>query len=320
MGVAVKRKALALMIALTVSGLVAALHVNVAIANPGPMTRIPPVVEVPGMQVAASVSHVNGELWAKVDTSCQMNTTYAFGESYETENWGMNTLINPSRFVTVEVIYDRLDAQYPVPSDSTNVSVKMDGANVDYNLTKRTYHLFDDDMPELHWYLSPVPRNFSIATHYEHPLSTTENTSYNLGKNAFIIPFGARYGLQEIVDYTVNEYPWFGHATTAQIKLQIDSAFTNISAYTIDPFGSLKPQNYTLTTENGTAKVELAVCREETMPYGLAIFFDDPLGASGSFPTLLVAAVSVTGVALAATGLLIYRTKRKQQPLTPHTC
>ncbi len=314
MGALVKRTALALMMALALSGLVVALHVDVAVANPGPATRIPPVVEVPEMQVNASISQINGELWAEVDASYKMNTTYAFGESYETENWGMRMLVDPSRLVTVEVVYDRVDAQYPVPSDSTNISVKMDCANVEYDLTERTYHLFKDDMPELHWFLSPVPRNFSIATHYEHPLSTTENTSYNLGKNAFIIPFGARYGLQEIVEYSVDDYCWFGHSTTAQIKLQIDSAFTNITAYTIDGFGSLKPLDYTLTTENETARVDLVVCREETMPYGVAIFFDDPLETIEPFPTLLVAAVSVTGIVLAATGLLIYRTKRKQQP------
>jgi hypothetical protein len=114
------------------------------------------------MPVTASIVRVNGELWAKVHAEYQMNTTHALGDSYLVQNWGYAALIDP--YVTVTVAYDRLDTKYPVPLDATNISLKMDRAELKYTLTEKTYRLVDDNLPELHWRISPVPGDFSVAT------------------------------------------------------------------------------------------------------------------------------------------------------------
>jgi hypothetical protein len=204
---------------LVFSGLVGALHVDVAEANSGPVTQIPPVVSMPEMEVTASVSRVNGELWAIADAEYEMDIVHAFGDSFLTENWGTGLVADPSPFVTVKVVYDRLDVQYPVPSGATDVSVKIDDADVNCTRTERRFHLFYADLPKLHWRISSVPSSFSITAIYEHEVSTTSETYAYLGKYAFVIPLGSRYGLQEIIDYSFNEYPWFGNTITAQIKV-----------------------------------------------------------------------------------------------------
>jgi hypothetical protein len=204
---------------LVFSGLVGALHVDVAEANSGPVTQIPPVVSMPEMEVTASVSRVNGELWAIADAEYEMDIVHAFGDSFLTENWGTGLVADPSPFVTMEVVYDRLDVQYPVPSGATDVSVKIDDADVNCTRTERRFHLFYADLPKLHWRISSVPSSFSITAIYEHEVSTTSETYAYLGKYAFVIPLGSRYGLQEIIDYSFNEYPWFGNTITAQIKV-----------------------------------------------------------------------------------------------------
>lgn len=297
------------------SVLVGALIVNVVVANPGPVTQIPPVVRMNEMQVYASISQINGELWAKVDSEYQMKTIHAFGDSFLTENWGMGLLVDPSPYVIVTVAYDRLDAQYPVPSNATNISVKMDATNLEYALTERTYHLFDNNLPELHWHLSPVPSNFSISVHYEHPVSTLDQTYSYLGEYAFVIPFGARYGLQEIIDYSFNEYPWFGNSTTAQMRLKLDSAFANMSVYAVDGFGALHPLNCTLANGDGLEIMDLIVSGESpifsetTLPYGVVVVFDEPSENSEPFPTLLVASVIIVTIVLFAVFLLMTKHK-----------
>jgi len=285
-------------------------------ANPGPATQIPPVVKMPELQVNASMSLINGELWVKVDSEYQMRTIHAFGESFLTENWGMGLLVDSSPYVTVTVTYDQLDIQYPVPSNATNITVKIDAEYTPYTLTERTYHLFDYDLPELHWNLSPVPNNFSISTHYEYPFSQNDNTRDYLAEHAFVIPFGARYGLQEIVDYSFNEYPWFGNSTTAQIRIQMDSAFANMSAYAVDGFGALHPLNCSFTDGNGFEIMELIVSGESpifsetTLPYGVVVVFDEPSENSKAFLTsLVIASVIIVAFVVFAVFLLMRKHK-----------
>jgi len=289
--------------------------VNVAKANPGIATQFAPIVSMPEMQVNATISRVNGVLQAKVDAAYPMNTIYAFGESYQAPNYGFGLMYGPDE-VTVTVAYDRLDTQYPVPLNATNISVKMDGAELDWIPTKRIYHLFDANLPELHWNLSPVPRSFLITTHYEHPVPTTEQTYAYLGKSAFLFPLGQRYGLQEVISYAYNEYPWFGNST-AQFNIQIEPTFTNIHAYSIDGFGTLKPLNYSISTENAAERIELVVSGEiptsyeTTPPYGIVVVFDEATETSEPFPTTWIVA-SVATVAVVGVGLLVYFVKVKK--------
>jgi hypothetical protein len=313
-----KRTALALTLisALLLSAVAEMSFMKVAKANPGPATQIAPIVSVPEMQVNATISRVNGTLWAKVDAAYQMDTVYAFGDTYQAENYGFGLLVNPSPFITVTVAYDRLDAQFPVPLNTTNVSVKMDGQELDWAPTNRTYHLFDADLPELHWKISPVPSDFSITAHYEHPIPIITQTHADLGSYALLFPLGSRYGLQEIIDYAYNEYPWFGNSTAAQISIRTEPILTSIRAYSMDGFGTLKPLDYTVSKENAAGKIDLVVSGEipdsdlqnTTRPFGVVVVFDEATDTSEPFPTTwLIAAAAVAAVGAA---LLVYLKKR----------
>jgi hypothetical protein len=189
----------------------------------------------------------------------------------------------------------------------------MDDAELNFGFDKRFYHLFDANLPELNWTISPVPHDFIVTVHYEHPVPTTGTDYTHLGKYAFLFPLGARYGLEEI-GYAYNEYPWFGNSTL-QFTIQSEPIFTNMNAYSIDGFGTLTPLNYSVSTENAAERIELKVAGETptsyetTPPYGVVVVFDETTETSEPFPTTLVIA-SGTTVTVVGAGLLIYFRKR----------
>jgi hypothetical protein len=311
--------AIALALAFLFSMLAGTLSVNLSKANPSQPAEIPPIVSVPEIQINAEIARTNGTLWAKVDATYSMNTIHSFGDTFQAPNYGFGLYVDPSPYVTFTVAYDRLDAQYPVPLGATNISIKINDSELDWAPTNRTFHLFNANLPELHWKITPVPSNFLIAAHCEQSAPTTVSAYSYLGKNAYLFPLGARYGLQEVISYAYNEYPWFGDSSVAKIGIQLEPTFNNIHAYSIDGFGKLKPLNYTISTGNSAEKIELTVSGETpasyetTSPYGIVLVFDDSSHTSEPFPTVTVAAVSaaVVGVVVAA-GLLVYFKKHQR--------
>jgi len=270
----------AIVILALLSAIVAGLQaVNLSIANPGPATQIAPVVKVSEIQINAKISQSNETLWAIVDRTDLTNTVYGFGDQYQTENYGMGLLHGPEK-VTVTVAYDRLDAQYPVPVNATNIHLTLNNTEIEWAFTKRTFHLFDTYLPELHWKILSVPESFLIHAHYEHPVLTTDKTYAYLGEYAFLIPLGQRYGLQEVVSYAYSEYPWFTNSSIAKISIEVDSDFTNMHVYSIDGFGTLTLLNYTDALQGLTRTVSFTVSGqrpasyETTVPYGVVVVFD----------------------------------------------
>jgi hypothetical protein len=87
---------LTLVLALLTSAVAWVPVVEVARANPGPATQIPPIVNVPEIQVNATISRVNGTLWARVDAEYSTKTVRAFGGKFQTPNYGFGLVTNPS--------------------------------------------------------------------------------------------------------------------------------------------------------------------------------------------------------------------------------
>jgi hypothetical protein len=321
-----KRTALALtvMMALVCPTVAGILLVNLAKANPGPATGVPPVVSVSKIQVHATISQVNGKLWAKVDATYYMNTIHAFGDKFQTANYKMGLIKDPSPFVTVTVTYDKLEAYYPFPSDATNISVKMDGAELKLVSRNRSFHLFGDgNLPELTWTMSPVPRNFLIEVHYDHPIGTINGIYSYLGKCAFLFSLGARYGLDDII-YGYYGYYWFDNST-AQFDIRVEPPFNQIYAYSIAELNPLNstlnpnPLNCTVSTENGTKRVEFTVSTPASTLYqslntsGVAVFLNETPEISEPFPAIPAITASGACVAVSAVVLLVYFKKRKHQ-------
>ena len=184
-------------------------------------------------------------------------------------------LINSQDEITVMVAYNRLDAQFPVPLNATNLSVKMDAEETNWTFTSRINHLLDANLPELHWGITPVPSNFSITTHYEYTVpSTTEAYAY-LGKHACLFPLNSRFGLEGAINYNGNEHPWLTNATCTKFNIRMNPFFTNLKAYSVDGFGTLTPINFTLTMNNSTPTMQFTLSKENIL-LGVVVLFDDP--------------------------------------------
>jgi hypothetical protein len=117
-------------------------------ANAYLTSEIPPKVSMPEVNVNATITKVNGLLWAKIDAEYQMHTNYSYGYSYLAQNWGMGLLEDPSPYLKVIVTQNTLEAHYPIPINATNISVKIDNKENLWQLEKGTYHLFGENLPQ----------------------------------------------------------------------------------------------------------------------------------------------------------------------------
>ena len=287
--------------------------VNVVKANPM-YTEIPPMVSMPEMNVNATISRVNGLLWAKIDAEYQMHTVYGFGDSYLAQNRGMGLVVDPSPYVTVTVTQDTLEAHYPIPSNATNISVKINDEETDWQQDKGRFHLFDANLPQINWTVSPVPQDFNVTVHYEQPISKTSEAYGYLGDYAFTLPLYGRYGCS-IISYPL--YDWSGDPVI-KYNIQIESAFPKIAAYSIDNRGTLIPLNYTTSTENGVEKMDIAVSQgaeKTTVIQGGVAVFNSPIDETERFPPVFVVAAIGAVVAVIAVGLVVFLRKRNTKDL-----
>jgi len=303
--------------------------VNFAKANPM-YTIIPPKVTVPEMNVNATISKVDDLLWVTIDAEYQMHTIYGYGDSYLARNTGVGLLSDPSAYVTVTVTQDVLEAHYPIPFNVTNMSVKVNDEKMEWQKDSRGFfHIFDADLQEINWTVAPVPCDFVVTVHYEHPISKTSEVYAYLGEYAFTLPLFGRYGCSNI---SFPLYSWF-ESIPRKYNIQIESDFTETDAYSIDGRGTLTPLNYA-SIENGVGRIEISQeSEEDTFFHGAVIVFntyasvdDDPAvptSANGdsavpeeSMLTEDPSPVLVGTIAFVATviglSLLIYFKKRKQ--------
>jgi hypothetical protein len=256
---------------------------------------------VPEMQVDANISRLNGIIYANVDSTYQTKTVYKLGDIYN---------------APIKIAYDRIDAYYPIPLNATNISIIMDDKELDWTYRNRDFsHLFDIDMPELNWTISPVPQEFSVTTHYEYPIPTTGTTYAHLGNYAFLFPLESRYGL-DAISAQYPGYSWFAWNNfgnpVAHFNIAVEPILTYIQVYSIDNRGALTPLNLTLSRDNKIAfDLPLAAWSSgpAPAPFGIVLVFNENQETSEPFPTTLVIA-SLASVAVIGVGLLVYFRKR----------
>ena len=274
-----------------------------------PLVEIPPKVNVPETNVNATIFRVHETLWVKIDAEYKMHTVYALGDSYIAENTGMGLIKDPSPYVTVIVTQDTLEAHYPIPYNTTHISVWVNGKEVESQIDSRGYfHIFDTNLQEINWTISPVPRDFVVAIHYELPISKTPTSYAYLGDYAFTLPLYGRYGCSNI-SYPL--YSWYGYSPN-KYSIQIESDITELKAYSIDTRGTLTPLNNTLI-DGKAGRMTITFSREVKSPsvHGAVVVFDVPEEETLPFPTVPVASLSVA-VALVVAGLLVYHKKHKR--------
>jgi hypothetical protein len=297
--------------------------ISLAQANPGPATQIPPVVDVPEMQIKTQVIRTEKEALALVDLTYTMKTRYGYGDSFQTRNWGMNTLVNPEPYVEVNVVYNELDAYYPIPPNATNVSFKIEDNSLNWTLGRQhSFHLFDNDLSELTWKIKPVPDSFQIKAHYEVPLQKTPEIYSYLGEYALIIPLEAQFGLEGTAS-NYNDYLWFDNST-ADFSIQTDEDFNDITAYSIDGLGTLEKLNSTLTRQDKTAQtnfeISIADLSNSTTRsiHGTVVILNSQQGTTEqkeqntpTIPVTAAAAIALILAAIATIATVIYLKKRQ---------
>ena len=285
------------------------------ITKANPMyTSIPPKVTVPEMNVNATISKVNGLFWVAIDAEYQMHTIYGYGDSYIAQNTGMGSIADPSPYVTVTVTQDILEAHYPIPFNVTSLSVNVNGEKAVWQQDSRGFfHIFDSDLLEINWTVAPVPKEFIVAVHYEHPILKIDDVYSYLGDYAFVLPLYGRYGCSNI---SFPLYSWFGYVPR-EYNIQIESGFTETEAYSISTRGTLAPLKYTASTEKGVERIEISQeTEEDTFFHGAVVVFNTPISSYDNpaipdgYEPIFIGIISVL-VAVVVIGLLVYFKKRK---------
>jgi len=281
------------------------------VASGYPIYDIPPKVNVSETNVNATVSRFNGVLWVKIDAEYMMNTVYAYGDSYLSENYGMGLVLYPdSPYVMVTVTQDVLEAHYPVPPDATNISVSLNGEEVEAQQDAHGYfHLFDFDLAEINWTVSQVPNDFVVEVHYEHPVSEIPASYAYLGDFAVTLPLYGRYGCSNI-SYPL--YSWYGYPPN-NYSVQIESNLAELQVYSVDTRGTLTPLS-PVSLASDKVRWAVAFYREEesSFVHGAVVVFNASSDEGFTFPfALVIAAITVITV-VAFAGLLVYLKKRQK--------
>ncbi len=287
----------------------AGMYLQTANAVAYPISEIPPKVNVPEMNVNATISNVAETLWATIDAEYVMHTVYAYGDSHLVENSGMGLVAHPeSPYLAVTVTQDVLEAHYPIPHDASNISVELNSKKVEVQQdAKGFFHLFDSDLAEMNWTISPVLNDFIVSVHYEQPVHrTTEDYNY-LGDYEVTLPLYGRYGCSNI-SYPL--YSWYGYPPN-NYSIQIESKLANLQVFSVDTQGTLTPLNSTIVDGSGRWVATLYRTQESSFIHGAVMVFNAPPDESLQFPVLPVVASIVAVVAIVCVILLVFRRHRK---------
>jgi hypothetical protein len=262
-----------------------------AMANPSIPPEIPPIVTISNMDLNATVLVRGNQLWASVDAEYDTSTIHGFGESYYLPNKYDSTVK-----VKYTVVTDRLEADYPIPLNATNINVKVNDETKEWYLKEKSiYHLYGSDIPRIGWVMQPTPRNFRVNVHYEHPLlKTGEN------ERALILPLGQRYGSAGAPYYPL--YDWFGQGKiNGVIRLQIENSdFKVYSVFNDGSMNQLNCQNSVVTltrTGNGQFPLGILVLTEASQ-------------SQKAFPFTVIIVASLLIIAGGGIGLVYYLRKQ----------
>ena len=248
--------------------------------NPVPV----PPLKMPEEYIDVTISFVDGTLWAKVDGTYPL---YKFDVGNE----------NPIAWLYVA---DSQNVLYPVPPNTTNISVKMDETELNWTSPTEThpqviYSTAIGYWPYIAWGISSIPDHFVIKTHYEHPIPTKN------GNYTFLYPL--------ILWSYLN--PWC-NKSTAYFSIHMETKYENLNLYTVSN-GTWNPINYTITKENTAEIITFQIVSEWSKPLAgdVVIILTDPEPADGdgigdtpfltTWIVVAIAIIAIGGVAYFAT-------------------
>jgi hypothetical protein len=220
-------------------------------ANPIPVYSL----KMPEEYINYTISRVNGSLWAKVDGTYPL---HKFGIECQDQSNGID---NPWFTFTGGT----LPMVYPTPPGTTNISVKVNDTELDWNnytqiVPNAVHYTAIGDWPMISCTVYPVLDQFVLKIHYEHPI-TPINGSYTF-----------------LYDLNISPYlsPW-SNKSTAHFDINFETSYTGLQANTIAIDGTLNPVEYTVTKEDAAETLSLQVVSEysEPLPGDLLISFNE---------------------------------------------
>ena len=241
---------------------------NVATANPDNSTL--PIITMPEEQVSYIITSVNGTLWAKIDGTYPLRIL--------TEADGAPSCA-PSELPMV----------YPTPPDTTNMHVKVDGTELDWDYCPQedTHHTAIGNWNMIYCMIAPVPEQFMLEIHYEHPLEQV-NGSYIF-----------------LYDLNISPYlsPWSPNST-ADFTIRMDTEVSNLHAYTTETDTVWNPINYTVNKEGDAEVVTIQMNSEYSKPLlgDLVVMF-----SNGDIPELPLWIVPAVFGFVALVAIVVYK-------------
>jgi hypothetical protein len=189
-----------------------------------------------------TVIRENGTLWAKIDGTYPLHVVF---EPADTSN-----LDNASFYVTS----DELPLVYPTPPGTTNIHVKKDETELDWSNFTQIYpsalhHTAIGDWSMINCTITPIPDDFVLKIHYEHPLEAINGTYLFL--------------------YDLNISPYLSPAnpnSTAIFTIHTPTDYPIAQAYTTGLDSAWKTKNYTIAQEGSTEIVTIEMFSEYAKP------------------------------------------------------
>ena len=203
-----------------ISTLTGSLFVKPATANPEGSS---PNLSMPVEYINYTITSINGTLWAKIDGDYPIYLLKQLDCSFNGD----------------------LPMVYPMPPQTTNISVSLDNKEVSWsNYTQinhgALHHTAIGDWWMIYCNLENVSDYFELKIHYEHPLEMV-NGSY-------------------LFLYDLNISPYLliqSNNSTAYFKIQMQTNFTSLNIYSTQTDTKWNPINFTLTENAFSTQVVL---------------------------------------------------------------
>jgi hypothetical protein len=201
----------------------------VQLANSEETDSLPssPLITMPEEYINYTITNINRSLWAKIDGAYPLHVQF----------WP-----------------EPLTLVYPTPPGATNISLKIDEAELNWNNYTEIYpealhHTAIGDWPMINCTISSVPEHFTLKIHYEHPVTLIN------GSHTFLY------------DLNISPYlsPW-STKSTAYFTIRMETNYTSLQANTIATDETLTPINYTTTTDDTAETVTFQIISEYGRP------------------------------------------------------
>ena len=201
-----------------------------------------PLVAMPEEYINYTICFVDGRVWAKVDGTYHMQKIFGAGEEF---------CIDGIRYV---VLSNELPLLYPTPPGTTNISIKIDGAELPWsNYTEANPQALHSTVlgswPIIYCKINDTPDRFTLKIHYEHPVEIVN------GSHIFLY------------DLNISPYltPW-NPKSTAFFSIRMEVRYTNLSIYTTGTDGVWRPVNYLLVNEDAADVISFQIVSQYSKP------------------------------------------------------